>query len=172
MELIKKLLRRKLLVLGLLVVMFTANAQNRAYIANHKVVATLLSKRYGIPAPVILAVAAIESSGGAGPAARVLNNHFGIEGDNDLVNRYGHKSRYKQYSNEFASYLDFCQLLTRKRFYHKLKNNPDCVAWVKAMSNAHYSEVPEEWEQKVFSVLFTIRGAGKLRTSSAVASLK
>jgi len=172
MVLMKKLLKRKLLVLGLLALMFSAHAQNKAYIADHKLVATVLSARYGIPAPLILAVASIESSGGQGPAAKVLNNHFGIVGDNDIVNRRGHKSRYKQYSNELASYLDFCQLLTRKRFYHKLKNNPDCVAWVKAMSDCGYSEVPQEWEQKVFSVLVKIPGKHKLKTSAAMASLR
>ncbi len=153
MTLIKKILRRKILVLGLLAVMLSANAQNKTYINNHKLIATVLSERYGIPAPVILAVAAIESSGGQGATARVLNNHFGIEGHNRFVNRKGHSSRYKQYDNEFASYIDFCQLITRKHFYAKLKGNENCKAWVKAISHAGYSEVPEQWEQKVMSVL-------------------
>jgi Bax protein len=167
---LRKLLKRNLLVLGMLVAGFAANAQNSAYITNHKALATVLSKRYGIPAPLILAVATIESSGGKGPAAKVLNNHFGIEGKNDIVNHRGHKSRYKQYANEFASYIDFCRLLTRKRFYSKLKGNEDCVAWVKAMSRAHYSEVPEEWEQKVFSVLVTITHNIKLKSSAVLAA--
>jgi len=157
MRMLKKLLRRKVLLIGLLALMFSANAQNKAYVANHLFMATILSQTYGIPASVILAVASIESSGGNGPAARVLNNHFGIEGKNEIVNKNGHKSRYKQYANDLASYIDFCKLMTRKRFYHKLKNNPDPTAWVKAMSNAHYSEMPEEWEQKVMSVIFSIK---------------
>jgi flagellum-specific peptidoglycan hydrolase FlgJ len=168
MLLLKRILFRKLLVLVLLGVMFSANAQNKTYIANHKIIATLLGESYGIPAPLILAVAAIESSGGKGPAAKVLNNHFGIEGENDYVNKKGHSSRYKQYANEWASYLDFCQLLTRKRFYNKLKGNTNTKAWVHAMSLAHYSEVPEEWENKVLSVLATIR----MPKSSFIASLK
>ena len=95
----KRLFKIKLLVLGLLALMFSANAQNSAYINNHRIMAEVLSKRYGIPAPVILAVAAVESSGGAGPAAKVLNNHFGIVGDNDFVTPRGFKSRHKQYDN-------------------------------------------------------------------------
>jgi hypothetical protein len=70
----------------------------------------------------------------------------------------------------FASYIDFCELLTRKRFYHKLKGNEDCVAWVKAMSRAHYSEVPEEWEQKVLSVLVTLTPHVKIKSSQVLAS--
>lgn len=143
-----------MLVLALLAITVMANAQyNRKYIANHKLFATILSERYGIPASVILAVATVESSGGAGPAAKVLNNHFGIVGKNNIVNRYGHQSRYKQYDNEYESYIDFCELIARKRFYKKLKDNEDPHVWIKAISGAGYSEVPEEWEQKVFGVL-------------------
>ena len=133
--------------------MFTANAQNKSYISNHKLLATVLSERYGIPASVILSIAAIESSGGAGPAAKVLNNHFGMEGKNRVVAPNGKKSRYKQYNNVIESYVDFCNVISRKKFYPSLKNNNDPKAWVKAISRAGYSEVPEAWENKVFSVL-------------------
>src|ERR1035438_5683024 len=108
MNVIKKILRRKIIIIGLLALMFSAQAQNKAYIANHKLLSAILAKTYGIPASVILAVASVESSGGNGPAAKVLNNHFGIVGKNEIVNRFGHKSRYKQYANELGSYIDFC----------------------------------------------------------------
>ncbi len=153
MSVLKRIIKRKLLVLGLLALVFSSNAQNAAYIFNHKLIAAVLSQHYGIPAPVILAVAAIESSGGTAPVAKVLNNHFGMVGKNDIVNDKGHKSRYKQYSNELASYIDFCSVVSRKRFYGKLKNNSNCIAWVKALSRCGYSELPEQWEQKVLSVL-------------------
>jgi Bax protein len=146
-----------LLVLVLSVSVSCARAQNKTYISNHRIIAAILSHQYGIPSSVILAIAAVESSGGAGPAAKVLNNHFGIEGKNSFINKRGHKSRYKEYSNEYASYLDFCKLITRKRFYHKLKGNTDCAAWVKAISHCGYSEQPEQWEQKVFGVLSSIK---------------
>ena len=150
-------LKRILLVLILSVSVLHAGAQNRSYITNHKIMAAILSQKFDIPAPVILAVAAVESSGGQGPVAKVLNNHFGIVGKNSFINKHGHKSRYKQYSNEFASYFDFCTLVSHKHFYHKLKGNTDCAAWVKAISHSGYSEQPEQWEQKVFGVLSTIK---------------
>jgi uncharacterized FlgJ-related protein len=153
MLLIKRLIKRKVLVLALMGLMFTAaNAQNKKYINNHKILATVLSERYGIPASVILAVASIESSGGAGPTAKVLNNHFGMEGKNNIVVN-GRKSRYKQYNNVVASYIDFCEVVSRKKFYPTLKGNENPKVWVKALSRAGYSEMPEEWESKVFSVL-------------------
>lgn len=153
----KGLLKRNILVIVLMALAFTAGAQNKSYISNHRVLATLLGETYDIPAQLILAVAAIESSGGKGPAAKVLNNHFGIVGKNNLTTSQGFRSRYKEYPNEWASYLDFCQMLTRKSFYKRLKGNDNAALWVKAMSAAHYSEVPEEWEQKIFSVLSKIK---------------
>ncbi len=153
MRMINRILRRKLLILVLLAGIFSASAQNRKYITNHKIIATLLSEHYGIPASVILAVAAVESSGGAGPVAKVLNNHFGIVGNNNFVNQRGHKSRYKQYDNVYESYIDFCNMISRKRFYARLKNNENPQLWIKAMSNSGYSEKPEEWEEKINSVL-------------------
>ena len=153
MLLIKRIIKRKILVLALLAIICSANAQNNKYITNHKIMAAVLSEHYGIPAAVILAIATVESSGGAAPTAKVLNNHFGMVGHNDLVNQKGHKSRYKQYGSEIASYIDFCNVVTRKRFYSKLKDNANPAAWIKALSRCGYSEAPEQWEQKVFSVL-------------------
>lgn len=146
---------RRLVLAGLLALMlhYPAAAQNGKYIANHRILASALSMHYGIPASVILAVATIESSGGSSPVARVLKNHFGMVGDNNLVNRQGHKSRYKQYDNEIMSYIDFCKMVTRRRYYAKLRATTDPMPWIKAMSRSGYSEVPEEWEQKVISIL-------------------
>jgi uncharacterized FlgJ-related protein len=136
MTIINKILKRKLLVLVLMVAIFSANAQNSKYITNHKIIATVLGEHYGIPASVILAVAAVESASGSGAVAKVLNNHFGIVGHNNIVNHRGNKSRYKQYDNVYASYIDFCNLMTRKKFYSKLKNNDNPQLWIKAISEA------------------------------------
>ena len=87
--------------------------------------------------------------------AKVLNNHFGIVGKNQYVNHNGNKSRYKQYDNEYASYIDFCDMISRKKFYKKLKNNENPKLWIKAMSSSGYSESPQEWEDKIMSVMLT-----------------
>ena len=157
MTIINKILKRKLLVLVLMVAIFSANAQNSKYITNHKIIATVLGEHYGIPASVILAVAAVESASGSGAVAKVLNNHFGIVGHNNIVNHRGNKSRYKQYDNVYASYIDFCNLMTRKKFYSKLKNNDNPQLWIKAISRTGYSEQPEEWEKRIMSVLSSNR---------------
>jgi flagellum-specific peptidoglycan hydrolase FlgJ len=157
MTIINRILKRKLLVLVLMVAIFSANAQSKKYITNHKIIATVLGEHYGIPASVILAVAAVESASGSGAVAKVLNNHFGIVGHNNIVNHRGNKSRYKQYDNVYASYIDFCNLMTRKKFYSKLKNNDNPQLWVKAISRTGYSEQPEEWEKRIMSVLASNR---------------
>jgi Bax protein len=153
MLVVKRLIKRKLLILGLLAVMFSANAQSTSYITNHKVMATVLGEGFGIPASVILAIAYVESGAGRGATAKVLNNHFGIVGDNDFVTDAGRKSRYKQYGNELASYFDFCMLVSRKRFYTRLKDNDDSKAWIKALSRAGYSEDPANWERQILTTI-------------------
>ena len=43
-------------------------------------------------------------------------------------------------------------------------------AWIKALKNAHYSEVPEEWEQKVFSALSMVKREAKNEPSPLLAT--
>ncbi len=123
------------------------NAQ--AYIKDHKVLAGILAETYGIPYSVILAVAIVESSAGTSDIAKVLNNHFGIVGKNEFENSRGNKSRYRQYDNEIASYIDFCIYISNKKFYHKLKGKTDTKLWIRAISHCGYSEAPEAWVQKI-----------------------
>jgi len=153
MVMVKQILRRTFVILSFIAITAQVHAQNGKYIADHKLLATILGEHYGIPSSVILAIATVESSGGAGPAAKVLHNHFGIVGKNSYVNHRGHSSRYKQYDNVYASYIDFCDLIARRKFYSRLKNTEDPQKWIKAISGSGYSESPEEWEQKVTSVL-------------------
>jgi len=123
------------------------------YILDHKILAGILSETYGIPSSVILSVAIVESSAGESEVAHVLNNHFGMAGKNDYVNRNGNKSRYKQYDNEIESYIDFCIYISNRKFYDKLKDKKDSRMWVKAISRCGYSEEPEAWEQKVMHTI-------------------
>ena len=150
---IKRLIKKGVLLFTFLTLTLNANAQLSSYITNHKVLATLLGMGYGIPPSVILAIAVVESSAGSADNAKVLKNHFGIVGKNEFVSKNGQKSRYKQYNFELMSYLDFCKLISHKRFYNKLKDNTNPVAWVKAISKCGYPESPEQWEKKIFGVL-------------------
>lgn len=133
---------------------FTAAAEPTGnYIKKYRSLADSLSAAYGIPASVILGVAVIESSSGAGRNVKLLNNHFGIVGKNNVHRTKKIKTRYKQYANATASYVDFCNLMTRKKFYKRLKGNLNYILWVDAISKSGYSEIPSVWKQRVTTVI-------------------
>lgn len=123
------------------------------YVKKYKPLVDSLSKAYGIPSCIIFGVAILESGSGTSRNAKLLNNHFGIIGKNNLMVTKGVKSRYKQYTSVAGSYVDFCKLLARKKYYKKLKDNKDCSLWVEAISKAGYSTVPEEWKKRVLATI-------------------
>lgn len=143
---------RLLLSLLLLGSFHTLSAQSK-YVRKYSGLADSLQEAYGIPTAVILGIAIIESSSGTSRNCRLLKNHFGIVGRNNLLKTRGIKTRYKQYDSDTSSYVDFCRLMTRKRFYPKLKGNMDYKLWIDAISKAKYSEVPDVWKQRILSAI-------------------
>ena len=140
-----------------LVVFFIIVSQDLAaqqkYIGKYRHLADSLSQNYGIPTCIILGVALLESGSGTSRNCKLLNNHFGIVGKNNLMKTKGIKTRYKQYPSAHASYVDFCKVVARKKFYKELKDNKDYKLWVDAMSAAGYSEVPDQWKAKVIATI-------------------
>ena len=98
-------------------------------------------------------IAILESSSGKSRNAKLLNNHFGIEGKNNLLKKHGIKSRYKQYSHPKQSYIDFCNLITRRHFYNKLKGVQKELLWIDALSQSGYSEQPQIWKARVMDII-------------------
>ena len=145
---LKQLLPRLLFAVLLLYVSPGANGQT-AYVKKYRPLADSLGAAYGIPAAVILGVAIIESSSGTSRNCKLLNNHFGIEGKNTAYKRKKIRTRYKQYPTNEASYIDFCKLLSHRKYYKKLKGNLNFRLWVDAISKSGYSEVPSIWKQRV-----------------------
>ncbi|MGP1500239.1 glucosaminidase domain-containing protein [Bergeyella cardium] len=130
----------------LLVLSFSSvKAQKKhSYIEKHKEIAAQLSQEYGIPSTVILAVAFVESGGGTSKNSQILNNHFGIVGKNTV-----NKSRYRSFLSTQDSFRAFCDLLSRKKYYQRLKGNDDHSEWVKAIAKAGYSTQPQEWMRRI-----------------------
>lgn len=136
---------------------FTTIAQSKTvtrYIEKYSNLADSLSFEFGIPVSVILGVAIVESSSGTSRNAKLLNNHFGIVGKNNLLKTKGVRTKYKQFSDGENSYISFCKLLSRRKFYAKLKGNSDYTVWVNAISKSNYSEVPEIWKK---AILYAIK---------------
>ncbi len=144
----------KILVFILLLTCATIlHAQTSTYINKYRPLSDSLSMVYHIPSAVILGVAIVESSSGASRNCRLLNNHFGIVGKNNLYKTRKIKTRYKQYPDATASYIDFCRLITRRSLYRRLKNNPNAYHWIDAISKSNYSELPDIWKKRVSSVI-------------------
>jgi flagellum-specific peptidoglycan hydrolase FlgJ len=147
-----KLNRIFLLIVILFSSFYSASAQSK-YIKKYSSLADSLSAVYGIPAAVMLGIAIIESSSGTSRNCKLLNNHFGIVGRNKLLKTRGIRTRYKQYPDARSSYIDFCRLVTRRKFYSKLKGNRDDKLWIEAISKSNYSEAPAEWKKRVHKVI-------------------
>ena len=144
---------RTMFIAVLLVLLAQPLYSQSKYIKKYRPLADSLESQYGVPSAIILGVAIIESGAGQSRNAKMLNNHFGIVGKNDVLRTKGIKTRYKQYPSIRASYLGFTGLMTRKKFYKKLKGNMDYKLWLDAMSKAGYSEEPEIWKQRITSAI-------------------
>jgi len=148
---------KRLYVLSFLMALLLISAQSlqaqSKYVKKYKPLADSLSAVYEVPSSVILGVAIVESGSGNSRNAKLLNNHFGIVGKNNLLKTKHIKSRYKQYSSIAGSYEDFCKLLSRRKFYSTLKGNQDYRLWVDAISKTGYSEVPAEWKKRISATI-------------------
>jgi flagellum-specific peptidoglycan hydrolase FlgJ len=145
---------RKLVMTALAsLILLQIQAQNRSFEEKYGPLADSLGAVYGIPSSVILGVAIIESGSGKSRNARLLNNFFGIKGKNNLLKTKGIRSSYKQYPNDTASFVSFCGLVSRKKFYPTLKGNPDYRLWTNALSLAGYSEIPATWKKLIDSTI-------------------
>lgn len=130
-----------------------ASNGQQIYIKKYRPLADSLGAAYGIPPALILGVALLESASGTSRNCKLLNNHFGMEGRNTAYKRKKIKTRYKEYPSAKESYIDFCNLLSHRKYYAKLKGNLNFHLWVDAISKSGYSEVPSIWKQRVTSTI-------------------
>ncbi len=119
------------------------------YITQYRELVKSLSDEFGIPTSIITAISIVESGAGQSRNTKLLNNHFGITGKNNLRKTKGIKSRFKQYDSPEDSFREFCKMLTRKKYYAKLKGNNDYTLWVNAMAKAGYSTQPTVWKKMI-----------------------
>jgi Bax protein len=146
----RHLLRRSFIVCLIILVAVTSGfTQSKAFVKKFRPMADSLSEKYGIPTAVILGISIIESSSGTSRNCRLLNNYFGIVGKNNLRKTKGIKTRYKQYPDAEASFKDFCRVISKKKYYKKLKGNMRYQLWIDAISKSAYSEAPVIWRQRI-----------------------
>ncbi|MFM2359238.1 MAG: hypothetical protein RLY16_1231 [Bacteroidota bacterium] len=149
----KQFLTKLILVFTVLLLNSACLHAQSKYVKTYRHLADSLGKAYGIPPAIILGVAIIESSSGTEKKAKLLNNHFGIIGKNNLLKTKRIKTRYKAYPNVKASYIDFCKVLMRKRFYPRLKYKKDINLWADAISKSGYTEKPLLWKKRIVATI-------------------
>jgi flagellum-specific peptidoglycan hydrolase FlgJ len=120
------------------------------YIDRFSPIAQNLSTEFGIPVSIILGVSIHESGSGTSINAKQLNNYFGVVGRNTLKKR---RSVYKQYAKPEDSFRDFCEIISRKKFYPGLKNNVNYSKWLGAMNHASYASAKNEWVDKSTQII-------------------
>ena len=109
---------------------------------------------YNIPASVTLGIAIVESGAGTSLLGRKFHNHFGITGKNyNAIKKLGHRSRYKEYDSDSASFQNFCEVITGKSFYPNLIDNMDYRSWVSAIGKSGYANSASHWKKKVLSAI-------------------
>lgn len=104
-----------------------------------------LATQYQIPSDLIFGVGICESGFGTSDHAKRLNNYFGIRGRYSKV----YKTSYQYYDSPEDGIIAFCKLVERKKFYSKLKGNPDPVVWINALANANYAGNGRIWTKLV-----------------------
>lgn len=139
--------------LSLIILLFSLkiSAQN-SYITQYKPLATELSQEFGIPSAIILSIAYVETGGGNSKHAQTLNNHFGMVGKNNV-----NSSKFKSFESSKESFRAFCEMISRKKYYQKMKGNLDYSEWLNAIASAGYAGKPTEWKQKINNVIKKFR---------------
>lgn len=153
MFLVKK---RNLLLSGLLVSSLASAAQKtpKKYLQQYEPIAVNLMKESGVPASVILGVAMLESGMGTSKNARLLRNHFGIVGKNNLAKNGGtYRSVYREFASDSVSYRQFVKLVQKRKWYPGMKGSDDYQAWLKKLIQSGYSTAGQVWINRVSAVI-------------------
>ena len=119
------------------------------YVVQYKSLSDSLSVQYGIPSSVILSIAILESDYGRSRVAVQLHNHFGFTG----ANKAPWRNRFKQYTTDRASFVDFCDKIAKTKFYAQLKGTNSLSKWILHISRMGYSTQPKKWKRKVMKTI-------------------
>lgn len=132
-------------IILLLILFFSAHvlqAQTAAeiYVIKYDSLAVELMNAYGIPASLILGLGMHESAYGTSKLCKAKNNHFGVkERIKSSKTKSGYKTVYRKFDSDEAAYLNFGEMLSRRKYYATLKYNMNYMEWLKAMKKAKYA---------------------------------
>ncbi len=147
---------RFLLLLPLFLSAFSLQAQSAAdvYIDKFDSLALEVMYTYGIPASLVLGTALHESGLGTSKLCRINHNHFGVKGRvKSHKTKSGYVYMYRRFDSDEEAYLFWGEMISRKKYYSKLKGDMDYMEWLKAMKASKYA-ASSKW---IFSVEKIIR---------------
>ena len=142
----------RILFCAILSILFHSLSSQTEYFNKYKPLADSLEDKYGVPSCLILSVGFLESGGGKSKVAKVLNNHFGIVGKNNLHKKGRFKSKYKYFYSVSDSYNSFCKLIASKSYYSTLKGNKDINKWAIAIASKGYAENANLWSRYIIKL--------------------
>jgi Bax protein len=125
-----------------------SQAQKPNYFNRYQGLCDSLEEVYRVPSALMMAVAYHESGGGTSRNAKLLNNHFGIVGKNNLLKTHGIKSKYRAFASDTAGYVAFCKLVQSKKFYVNYTLTTPVSKWVYSLWKTGYCP-SETWPKKV-----------------------
>lgn len=123
------------------------------YIAKYWPLAQTLQSQYGIPAEVIIGIGIYESNYGKSKVCRLLNNHHGLAGKNQLMKTHGIKSRYQQFESDSAGYVAFCNYVAKRKYYEPIKGTTDIDQWLSTIGRNGYCQNPAIWKKHILQIL-------------------
>ncbi|HQU60042.1 MAG TPA: glucosaminidase domain-containing protein [Saprospiraceae bacterium] len=142
------------------------NVQN--YLKKYKYLSIELSQQTGIPLPIILAVAGLESDWGRSHLAQNANNHFGLKIKEDWIgeeycittqefaNGFSYESYecFRKYPLIRQSYQDFGNFLQKRSHYQGLFSYPswNYYRWAMGLQESGYATDPE-YAQKLIRLI-------------------
>lgn len=126
----------------------------QSYIERFAPTAIELMREYEIPASILLGVAFLESGYGNSKNARLLKNHFGLVGKNNLRKKgVKYRSHYKEFDTDEDSYRYFCSTIASKPFYPQLKGNVNYKLWLNKIHHGKYAKAKQKWIKRVTQII-------------------
>ena len=126
---------------------------NQSYIDQYRPLCDSLSAQYGIPSLVILGIGIYESDYGNSKVCRLLNNHHGLAGKNNLLKTHGIKSRYKQFETDSLGYVAFCEYVAARKYYQTMPKDASIDLWLFTIGRNGYCQNPPIWKKHILQIL-------------------
>jgi len=126
--------------LFLLPIALLAQSAAQKYIDTYSPLALEVSEKYQIPPSLVLGIALHESASGTSKLCRTKRNHFGVKGRvKSSKSKSGYVSAYRTFESDEASYLHIGEMISKRKYYTRLKGDMDYMKWLKAMKASGYA---------------------------------